>query len=62
MWWAKSNAQNRPREDVALRPMTGADINRDTFGEKHIIDQIVGVGIAAHEGQLSPRSTRCSAC
>jgi uncharacterized iron-regulated membrane protein len=53
VWWIKSNAQNRPsREDVALAADTGAEIRRDTFGEKHIIDQIVGVGIAAHEGQL----------
>jgi len=52
-WWAKSNAQNRPmREDVALSPMTGEVADRDTFAEKHIIDQIVGFGIAAHEGQL----------
>ena len=53
VWWAKSNAQNRPlREDVALSPATGEVMARNTFGEKHIIDQIVGVGIAAHEGQL----------
>lgn len=53
VWWVKSNAQNRPaREDVALSADTGAVMRRDTFGEKHIIDQIVGVGIAAHEGQL----------
>ncbi|HEX5008005.1 MAG TPA: PepSY domain-containing protein [Hyphomonadaceae bacterium] len=53
VWWARSNAQNRPlREDVALDAMTGKIIDRDVFGEKHIIDQIVGFGIAAHEGQL----------
>ena len=53
VWWAKSNAQNRPlREDVALSPATGEVMARSTFGGKHIIDQIVGVGIAAHEGQL----------
>ena len=52
-WWAKSNAQNRPqRADVALSAMTGEVARRDTFGGKHIIDQIVGYGIAAHEGQL----------
>jgi len=52
-WWAKSDAQNRPaRADVALSAMTGEVLARKTFGEKHIIDQIVGVGIAAHEGQL----------
>jgi uncharacterized iron-regulated membrane protein len=52
-WWARSNAQNRPlREDVALDPMTGEVADRNVFGQKHIIDQIVGFGIAAHEGQL----------
>lgn len=52
-WWAKSDAQNRPaREDVVLSAMTGEVLARKTFGEKHIIDQIVGVAIAAHEGQL----------
>lgn len=52
-WWAKSNAQNRPqRADVAFSAMTGEVARRDTFGAKHIIDQIVGYGIAAHEGQL----------
>ncbi len=52
-WWAKSNAQNRPqREDVALSAITGEVVRRDTFGAKHIIDQIVAYGIAAHEGQL----------
>ncbi len=52
-WWAKSNAQNRPqREDVALSAITGEVVRRDTFGAKRIIDQIVGYGIAGHEGQL----------
>jgi uncharacterized iron-regulated membrane protein len=52
-WWAKSDAQNRPaRADVVLSAMTGEVLARKTFGEKHIIDQIVGVGTAAHEGQL----------
>ena len=32
--------------------MTGEVARRDTFGQKHIIDQVVGVAIAAHEGQL----------
>ena len=52
-WWAKSDAQSRPaRADVALSAMTGEVLATRTFGEKHIIDQIVGVGIAVHEGQL----------
>lgn len=52
-WWAKSNTQNRPQQvNVALSPMTGEVLTRDVFADKHIIDQIVGVGVAAHEGQL----------
>jgi len=53
IWWVKSNAQNRPlRQDVALSAMTADVVKRKTFGEKHIIDQVVAFGIAAHEGQL----------
>lgn len=52
-WWAKSNAQNRPlQQSVAFDPMTGTEVSREVFEKKHIIDQIVGIGIAAHEGQL----------
>jgi uncharacterized iron-regulated membrane protein len=52
-WWAKSNAQNRPlRADVALSPDTGQIVSRQDFADRHVIDQIVGFGTAAHEGQL----------
>lgn len=52
-WWAKSNAQSRPlRVDVAFSPQTGAVVARQSFGERHVIDQVVGFGISAHEGQL----------
>jgi uncharacterized iron-regulated membrane protein len=52
-WWAKSNAQNRPlREEVAFNPMTGDIADRSVFAEKHVVDQIISFGIAAHEGQL----------
>ena len=53
-WWAKSNAPNRPlqQQSVVFDPMTGAEVSREVFEKKHIIDQIVGVTIAAHEGQL----------
>ncbi len=52
-WRAKSNAQNRPlQQEVVFDPMTGAEVSRDVFAKKHIIDQVVGVMIAAHEGQL----------
>lgn len=52
-WRARSNAQNRPlQQEVLFDPVSGAVVSREVFGKKHIIDQIVGVGIAAHEGQL----------
>jgi uncharacterized iron-regulated membrane protein len=53
VWWAKSNAQNRPkRNNVALSAATGDVVSRDTFADKPLIDRIVGVGVAVHEGQL----------
>lgn len=53
LWWARSNAQNRPqREDVAFDAMSGEIADRNVFSEKHIIDKVVAFGIAAHEGQL----------
>lgn len=53
VWWAKSNAQNRPqRRDVALSRMTGEPVQSRTFDQKALLDQIIGVGTAAHEGQL----------
>jgi uncharacterized iron-regulated membrane protein len=52
-WWAKSNAQNRTiRKDVALSAKTGEIVANNGYGKKHIIDQVVGFGISAHEGQL----------
>lgn len=52
-WRAKSNTPNRPQQqEVVFDPMSGAIVAREVFEKKHIIDQIVGIGIAAHEGQL----------
>lgn len=52
-WNAKSNTPNRPRRvTVDLDPRTGAILGREDFGDKHWIDQAVGIGIAAHEGAL----------
>jgi uncharacterized iron-regulated membrane protein len=53
VWWAKSNAQNRPRRDnVALSATTGEVVTREGFRDRPLVDRIVGVGVAAHEGQL----------
>jgi uncharacterized iron-regulated membrane protein len=52
-WTAKSMTPNRPRRvDLVVDGTTGAIKNRKEFGDKHLIDKIVGTGIAAHEGQL----------
>ncbi len=52
-WTGKSDAQNRTlRVTMVLDPVTGAILNRENFNQRHPIDQIVGYGIAAHEGQL----------
>ncbi|MFC6644609.1 PepSY-associated TM helix domain-containing protein [Granulicella cerasi] len=52
-WTIKSDAQNRPQR-VVLRadPKTGAIKSRQGFAQRLLLDRIVGVGVAAHEGQL----------
>jgi uncharacterized iron-regulated membrane protein len=52
-WTAKSDAQNRPlRVNLVLDGATGAILKREDFKDRHWIDQLVAVGVAAHEGQL----------
>jgi uncharacterized iron-regulated membrane protein len=52
-WTAKSDAQNRPlRVDLVLDRSTGGILKRENFKDHHPIDQVVGFGVAAHEGQL----------
>jgi uncharacterized iron-regulated membrane protein len=52
-WTAKSDTQNRPqRVDLDLDPATGSILKRVNFNQHHWIDQAVGYGVAAHEGQL----------
>lgn len=52
-WTVRSDAQNRPlRTTVTMDPHSGEVLSRENFHQRHIIDRIVGVGIAAHEGQL----------
>ncbi len=52
-WSAKSMTPNRPkRVDLVVDGSTGAIKDRKDFANKHLIDRIVGTGIAAHEGQL----------
>jgi uncharacterized iron-regulated membrane protein len=52
-WTAKSEAQNRPRRvHLVLDGATGAILHRENFTDRHPLDQLIGIGIAAHEGQL----------
>lgn len=52
-WVAKSQTQNRPlRAEVWLDSETGNIIRTKHFAEKNILDRVIGIGIAAHEGQL----------
>lgn len=52
-WTAKSDTQNRPqRVKVMLDATTGAILQRENFEDRHLLDRIIGFGVAAHEGQL----------
>lgn len=52
-WTLKSQTQNRPeRVDAWLKGDTGEVIKTKTFADKKLLDRIIGIGIAAHEGQL----------
>jgi uncharacterized iron-regulated membrane protein len=52
-WTVVSESQNRPLDrHITYDPVTGSEIERSGFADKHVIDRIVNTGIAWHEGQL----------
>ena len=52
-WTVRSDAQNRPmRMTVTYDMETGREVSRQGFTDGHVIDRVVGYGIAWHEGQL----------
>jgi uncharacterized iron-regulated membrane protein len=52
-WTVKSQTQNRPqRAEAWLDAASGNVIRTKGFNEKPTLDRIIGIGIAAHEGQL----------
>jgi len=52
-WSAKSDAPNRPlRTTLTIDPHSGAILHRQNFDQRPLIDRMVGIGVAAHEGQL----------
>jgi uncharacterized iron-regulated membrane protein len=52
-WSVASMTGNRPlRATLTVDGVTGKVKSREDFADRHLIDRIVGVGIALHEGQL----------
>lgn len=52
-WSVKSETANRPRRvELVVAGDTGAVLGRRDFSDRHLIDRIVGYGIAFHEGRL----------
>ena len=50
---ARSDAQNRPlRVNLVLDAESGAVLERSDFADRPLLDRVIGVGVAAHEGQL----------
>lgn len=53
IWTVKSLHPNRPlRQDARLNADTGEILSLTNFSDKAVIDKAIGIGIAAHEGQL----------
>ena len=52
-WRVRAETQNRPLvRELDLDARSGEILREKNFGQKPVIDRVVGVGIAAHEGQL----------
>lgn len=52
-WTAKSDAQKRTvRTNLELDGVSGRILKREDFDQRPWIDRAVGIGVAAHEGQL----------
>lgn len=52
-WSVKSNAQNRTlRAEAYYDQATGQQTRFQSFTQRPLADRIIGIGIAAHEGQL----------
>src|SRR5690348_16464498 len=52
-WRVRSETQNVPRvRELELDARTGGLLRERRFADKSLLDRAVGIGIAAHEGQL----------
>ena len=53
VWTVRSDAQNRPqRVTITYDPTSHTELSREGFADSHLVDRVVGYGIAWHEGQL----------
>ncbi len=55
-WTVRSETQVKPLS-VTIRydAVTGAEQSREKFSDQHLIDRVIGYGVAWHEGQLFGR-------
>jgi uncharacterized iron-regulated membrane protein len=52
-WTARSDSQNRPeRRTLEFAPGTFEQVKDEGFADRPLFDRVIGVAIAAHEGQL----------
>ena len=52
-WKVRSDAQDRvSRTTMTVDPATETITHRENFSDHPVIDRVVGIGVAAHEGQL----------
>ena len=52
-WIVRSDAQNRTlRATLEFDPKNFEQVKAESFGDRAMVDRIVGIGVAAHEGQL----------
>src|SRR3546814_18085846 len=53
VWTLTTLTQDRPLvRSVSYDPETGIEVARSGFADKHVVDRVVGYGIAWHEGAL----------
>lgn len=51
-WVAKSDSQDRPLREEHRFDAEGRPTSHTDFNDKPVLDKVVGIGVAAHEGQL----------
>lgn len=51
-WTARSDAQNRPLRVNLSFDTSGNIKNRQNFADRPLLDRVIGIGVAIHEGQM----------